>query len=452
MGKAYDKLWEDLGVHVGAELSDEEIVAACKAYFAEHGKWPTNKAGDASRYFGFPITWMAVDQRIRSLYQFLIKQSLKAPPKELSNVDVLTACLTYKEAVGRWPIKTDGDASEYFGFQIDWSGISARIGSLAEFLVKQGLTAKRDITEEAILEACKAYFTEKGKYPAQGAGDASKWVGFPIAWAGIDQRVGGISNLLIKHGLTKAVNLTTENILKACQDFRSATGKWPTAHSGDASKYFGFPITWKGINNQTQSLHMFLIQQGMQKGHQRVNNAKILLACQKYCTENGTCPTSKSGDASKYFGIPITWNSVNKRVGSLSKFLVDSKIKESRETTAKEILEACKAYFAEHGRPPSQNSGDASKYFGFAITWCGINDRVESLSQFLILHELKDPPKELTEEAILKACHEFSIQNGKCPTAGSGDASKYFGHLITWGGIEKRVGSLSKFLIKHGLK
>ena len=147
--------------------------------------------------------------------------------------------------------------------------------------------------------------------------------------------------------------LTEEQIAEAVIAFREKTGRYPTAESGDASKYLG-----------------------------SLTNEKVAKAIKLFHSENGFYPTPSSGEASKYFGDQTSWMAIDAALkkgfrglpggSTLVKEVAKSSVKISFSTQL--IADAMEAYHKEHGKHPVQGSGDASKYFGFKTTWAAVNE------------------------------------------------------------------------------
>lgn len=64
-----------------------------------------------------------------------------------------------------------------------------------------------EMTDQQILQACVAYYNAKGKYPTATSGDSYAWTKVHILWNGIDQRLWknpeyrGLRGFLLAHGL-----------------------------------------------------------------------------------------------------------------------------------------------------------------------------------------------------------------------------------------------------------
>jgi hypothetical protein len=72
-GSSLVQFCQDLGIATvkpeKSDFTDEDLEAACRAYFNEHGTHPKVKSGDCSRYFGWADgteTWANVDACIRN--------------------------------------------------------------------------------------------------------------------------------------------------------------------------------------------------------------------------------------------------------------------------------------------------------------------------------------------------------------------------------------------------
>ena len=101
-----------------------------KDYHEDHDKYPSVKSGDASKYIGFKITWVAINQSLdhgrrglpggSSLSKLRQKYSLGSLTEDL----IVKAMKNYHEEHGKYPSGKRGDASKYFGFKIAWSAIN----------------------------------------------------------------------------------------------------------------------------------------------------------------------------------------------------------------------------------------------------------------------------------------------------------------------------------------
>jgi superfamily II DNA or RNA helicase len=253
-------------------LTKGMIIEAMKAFFADHGRWPNVKSGDASRYFGFHTTWMAVNDALKQGYRGLpggssLKQlRIEAGLGVLSEAMIIKAQKAFFADHGRWPNEKSGGASRYFGFQIKWKAVYKALtngsrglpggSSLKKLRIEAGLETEAVLLSKAmIIEAQKAFFADHGRYPGQKDGDGSRYFGFQIKWPAVEQALkqgcrglaGGSSlkKLRIEAGLGV---LSKAMIIEAQKAFFADHGRYPGQKDGDGSRYFGFQITWTAIN------------------------------------------------------------------------------------------------------------------------------------------------------------------------------------------------------------
>ena len=135
---------------------------------------------------------------------------------------------------------------------------------------------------------------------------------------------------------------------------------------------------------------------------------KIRKAIQHYYNEIGKTPYRRSGDALKWFGFPVTWKTVDywlrkSSLGETTLFRLCIKM-ELRDSTIKLtiplIKKAVRAYYKEKGKPPLQSSGDATNWFGFRTSWHAVDSRLKrglqghpkiTLSRFCVAALMKPP-------------------------------------------------------------
>ena len=295
-----------------------------------------------------------------------------------------------------------------------------------------------------------------------------------------------LHKLYVHAGLVDPVTaLTLGGIQHAIISYFEKTGEGPNVRSGDASKWFGFQITWGAVNHA-----LYLGYYGLEEGFsllavcqqiglseiRELTPQKVVGAVIAYHRETGCYPSSISGDASKWFGFQITWVSVNHALlygylglppgGSLARIKKDLGVKvESNFLSKKDIETAIRKYLQTKGRLPSEKSGGATEWFGFQITWQGISRCLgrkgeTSLYRFCVRLELR-PKKGFTLGQIKKGIQAFFKDNRECPNNHSGDASKWMGYG-TWGNISSGLSkgywglpgesSLHKLCIEMGLK
>jgi len=275
--------FHDLFVHAGLEeplppsLTLANIKKAILAYLEETGKRPTQFSGDASKWFGFAITWAGVRSKLYyggkdipenySLYKLCVDLGLASGRNNLTPDKVQKALIAYTKEKGSPPLIKLEDASEWFGFPITWKTVDQRLrdgwgglpggSSLPQLCRELGLiTCGKDLTKKKTKKAIRAYFKETGKAPSMEHGDATKWLGFKITWKMADYRVRrlfgkSLYNLCLEMGLaTYGKNLTLNKIREAIQAYRKEMGKLPANQSGDAERWFGFKIRWATVDHR----------------------------------------------------------------------------------------------------------------------------------------------------------------------------------------------------------
>ena len=328
----------------GRHRTNENFCKACKAYFAEKGSWPTQKSGPSFKWTGLRLSWDRIDDLLRSrgssLPKFLIEQGLKMDtltPKDLSDEELLTACVAYHAETGRWPHGNSGDSFKWTGVHITWAGIEYRLrtkgSSLTKFLIPRGRKAyspkdaPKKLTDAELLAACKAYHADTGKWPSVNSGSSIKWTKRRRLWSGIDYdlwaRGSSLAKFLIEHGLKEATSseeILDDALIAACTAHFAEKGKWPTGASGDSFKWTGRHITWSGIDSRLKtrgsSLSKFLIKHGVKEPRLKgaIPHAKILAACKVYHAETGRWPAASSGDSFKWTGVHIQWGGISQRL------------------------------------------------------------------------------------------------------------------------------------------
>jgi hypothetical protein len=359
------KPWTEYLKEIGAyNLSEDLIVKAMKNYHEDHDKYPVQLSGDASKYIGFKINWNAINNCLKkgcrglpggsSLFK-LRQEYFTGKESPLTEDIIVKAMKEYHEDHDKYPSSESGDASKYLKFKITWSAIGACLrkglrglpgdSSLAQLRKKYDIGVKPDLTEEQIIKAMRGYFEEHGRYPSLRGGCASKYIFEDILWSGIDASLrhghrglpGGSSLHKLKNERSFKHSLAKEDIAMAMKAYHEDHNKYPSKESGDASKYFGFKITWEAIDH--------LLRRGVSGGHKGSSVAKlkkhyrfgclteelIIKAITEYHGECERYPSCLSGDASTYFGFKTTWRNINERLNrgdrSLSKASSLAKLK-----------------------------------------------------------------------------------------------------------------------------
>ncbi len=256
-------------------LSRGVIITAMDLYASDWGRWPHVGLGDASSYFGFPITWRDVDSALSNGYRSLPGgSSLKRlwdASHELSPQIISEAANKFRAVHGRWPTYYDGGTTEYFGFPVSWKIVNqclseGRRGCPGGETLSGFLRGGRgELNNAQIVAHARAYASDHGgTRPSAASGDASAYFGFPITWVAVDSSCrrghrglpGGTSlgRLLDEAGVPRGPRSTSAplselRIIEAAKEYASDHGGTrPNKKSGDASAYFGFPITWQAAN------------------------------------------------------------------------------------------------------------------------------------------------------------------------------------------------------------
>ena len=276
---------------------------------------------------------------------------------------------------------------------------------------------KPNLTEDMIVEAAKRHHARTGRWPSSNTGDAAKDFGFRETWTavhcalyeGLRGLPGGetFAQLLHRRGLQANLasrpGLTEELIVTAAKGFHNRTGKWPTETSGDASREFGFPVSWRGVaaalDRGFQSLPggstlpQLLHQRGL-KFSQAVKPVDltendVVQASQNFHRENGVWPQAASGRADNHFNFSTSWGSVDIALkegwwglpgsSSLARLLHErglkvNKIIKPSDLTEDAVVNAAIKFYRQFGQfPKTKMTDDAFPYIGFHTSWQGLN-------------------------------------------------------------------------------
>jgi hypothetical protein len=423
-------------------------------------------------------------------------------------VDMLIAAIVkYRDANGgRNPSGGSGDASPHFGYAETWNAVNQRLysggrgfpggSSLAKFLVEHGFSDDGDITTDNVKTAIIKYRDANGgRNPSLKSGDATPHFGSKMTWAAVNETIrngrrgfsGGssLAKFLIEHGFASAdVDLTAEMLIAAIIKYRDANGgRNPSVMSGDATPHFGSKMTWAAVNQRLEkgwpgfsggsSLAKFLVEHGFGRG---LTVEIVKAAIVKYRNANGgRNPTVTSGDATPYVGNTVTWRGVNSSLregcrglpggSSLARFLVEHGFDEDKpDITDAELETACRAFHTEHGTYPKVDSGDCSRYFGWAEgtdTWRNVNACIRngirglgslnerSLYLFCQRLGIADVKPKFTDVSLKSACLAYHAEHGTYPKEDSGDCSKHFGWsdgTDTWANVNSSIANGSRGL------
>lgn len=300
---------------VKPNLSDSIIKYAILKYHEQHGMAPTPNSGDATPYFGYPETWKAVQIALNNGYRGLtgkssipkIAQALgisrrRAKPgtRYMSKKETNTIKNAIRKYVatnqGRRPIAS-GDATPYFGFRVTWFTVNRWLRDTGTNLktIAESMRFKTSIDE----------LTNQPIKPT--------WV-------------------------------SPKAIKQAMKLYFMEHKQWPTAHSGNATPYFGFRVTWAAVQSALyngfhglpggSSLAKFRYANGLDSPKPPLTPELILEAVNKFRKVHGKNPSYIRGNATPYFGFPETWAAINAALfvggrgmpggSSLSKFCKDN--------------------------------------------------------------------------------------------------------------------------------
>ena len=433
------------------DFTVDQVERAIRAFHAEHGKAPSAVRHDASKYLGWtlPERWDNVDaciktgrRGLKALKAFGSLSKYCAHLLKLKNPDftvdqVERAIRAFYAGHGKVPSAVSGDASKYLGWTLpeQWRNVDECIrngsrglesikefGGLSKYCVHLKLK-NPDFTVEQVERAIKAFHAERGEAPIQTSGDASPYLGWPDGagrWDNVNACIktgrrglealkafGGLHGFCIHLGLKdNKPDFTVDLLERAIRAFYAGHGKVPSAVSGDASKYLGWPDgteSWKNINQCIRNgsrglesikkfggLHGYCIHLGLKSENPDFTVDQVDRAIKAFHAEHGKAPVHKSGDASKYLGgpQPEQWDNVSqcirtgrrglesiKEFGGLHGYCIHLKLK-NPDFTVEQVERAAKAFHAERGEAPIQTSGDASPYLGWpdgAERWSNVN-------------------------------------------------------------------------------
>lgn len=230
-----------------------------------------------------------------------------------------------------------------------WNG--EQVKELAERMRSEGARLLGSEYESVIENGARLFIDDRGKRPSKASGDATKYVGFEISWAGIHSALAGgynglsgyvgLRDFLDKKGIGTPLTARLdgakyeEAVLSGIRIFMSETGRRPSRLSGDATKYVGFHTTWNAIDGALRTgLHgadpVGGLPQFMRKHSVPDNKLKrepkteqdvrpvglefenlIARGATIFLSKTGSRPTRNSGDASEYVGIRTTWAAID---------------------------------------------------------------------------------------------------------------------------------------------
>jgi hypothetical protein len=510
------------------EKPDIDIVLVkdiIQQYYSKYGKIPHLRLDGYIEFLPYKETWSCIDNALRygsrgivqktSLGKLFIELGLKSEKQQLSIEIVKNAILEFHNEAKTCPTLNSGDATKYFGFEITWNAVNQRLTnklggieeetSLGKLCIELGLKSEaQQISIEIVKNAILEFHNETKTCPTKRSGDATKYFGFEITWAAVNDRLnyklGGIEEetslgkLCIELGLkSETQQISIEIVKNAILEFHNETKTCPTTNSGEAEEYFGFQITWMAVDKRLRnklcgieeesSLGKLFIELGLKSEIQQISIEIVKNAILKFHDEKKSCPTTRSADATEYFGFEITWVAVDQRLrnkqcgieeeSSLGKLCIELRLKAEAQQLSIDIIKNAILKFHDTTKTcPTTNSGEAEEYFGFKTNWevvnqrlrqklCGIEEK-SSISKLCIELGLKSGKQQLSIEIVKNAILKFHDTTKTCPTTNSGEAEEYFGFQITWPAVNARLmnklcgieeeSSLSKLCIELGLK
>ena len=441
------------------------VEAGIRKYYGEHGRVPFLEAGDATSYVRYRATWKAVSLWLRkkghgSLAKLCKKMGFDPYHAPHNLKDIKTGIRGYYEEHGKVPAQTSGDATPYIGYRANWLAVSSWLsnkghGSLHQLCKKMGLdTFYAPHSLKAIKAGVRKHYKEHGKTPNRGSEDATPYVGYKTTWLAVSAWLrkkghGSLSQLCQEMGFDSCYAPHSIKAIKAgVRKFHKEHSKPPPRSLGDATSYVGYPTTWEAISQWLKShghgsLSKFCKKMGFDPYYASHTIESIRSGVQRYYEEHGKVPTRKSGDATPYVGYKTTWATVSQWLkshghGSLPKLCKKMGFDTGRAPhNLKVINTGIQRFHKEHGKVPSQNSGDATPYVGYPTNWNAVNSWLTShghgslsklckkmgFDTYHATHNLKK---------ITAGIRKFHKEHGKVPVQKSGDATPYVGYKATW--------------------
>jgi hypothetical protein len=483
-------------------LTIEQILAWADEYKAATGEWPTRGSGQVP---GTDETWARIDNALkrggRTLPRGSSLANVLAEHRGVRNIKDLPSLAVeqilgwiddYKEATGEWPTRASGQITgrDETWSRIDsalWTGLRGLPGgsSLAKLLAEhRGLRNMADLpslTIDQILSWADAHNAATGRWPTTKSGLVP---GTNESWLGIDRALrrslrglaGGssLAKLLRNHRSVRnpkeLPQLTIDQILGWVDEYKAATGHWPTTKSGYV---VGTGETWakigaalfagvRGLPGGSSLARLLAERRGVRnnKGMPKLTLDQILAWADAHKAATGAWPTRKSGPVT---GTNETWARINtalvaglrglSRGSSLAKLLAEQRgvrnIQGLPTLTIEQILGWVDDYKAAMGSWPNPKSGAVT---GTDETWSGIQQALfhggrglpcgSSLAKLLAEHRgvrnfMDLPP--LTVEQITAWAEAHKARTGNWLSKNSGQVA---GTDETWGGIN--------FALTHG--
>lgn len=269
-----------------------------------------------------------------------------------------------------------------------------------------------------------------------------------------------------------APTLTKEKIIEAATRFREVRGRHPNTQDGAASRYFRTRRheTWAGVNvclrrglrglPGGETLKSVLKEAAVVTEKAPLNQEDIEEALVAYYQENGCLPCALNTEMVPALGS--SWATLNGTLqkghrglpggDSVHQMAVRLGLVEPvrrPDLTVEIIEEGVRRFHAEHGKAPTQLSGDATAYVGCKTSWKSIDSRLrvgscgfpggDSLMETatrLGLRNGRGYKPSLSYAKIENAVRHYIQRTGRTPHNKCGDATEDFGHPETWSAIE----------------
>lgn len=131
------------------------------------------------------------------------------------------------------------------------------------------------------------------------------------------------------------VLMTEEEVLRWMQEFLRDYGQWPTKHRippkswkgtraqwGEATPYAGFPLKWKyldqclrlGKRGLPGGSSLAKVRERLLGGPSKLTQKLIFSWAKEYNKDTGRWPHKNSGEATPYAGYPLSWRSIDRAV------------------------------------------------------------------------------------------------------------------------------------------
>jgi superfamily II DNA or RNA helicase len=423
------------------DLTVEIVKKAMLAFCEDHNDYPKqNETRDATKYFGYNETWVAVDASLHkcnrgiaektSLFQLAKELGLAKEKPDITIEMVKKAILTFYEDHNDYPkAKDKRDATKYFGYNETWVAVEVCLNhcirgitektSLFQLAKELGLAKeKSDITIEMVKKAMLAFYEDHNDYPTKSKDpiDATKYFGYNETWKAVEGCLNNcsrgitektsLSKLAKELGLVKVKpNLAIEMVKKAMLAFYEDHNDYPKQNeTRDATKYFGYNETWKAVDAclkqcnrgiaEKTSLSKLAKELGLAKESPDITIEMVKKAMLAFYEDHNDYPKqNETRDATKYFGYNETWVAVEGCLNkcqrgitektSLSKLAKELGLaKEKPDITIEMVKEAVLAFYADHNDYPKvKDKRDATKYFGYNETWVSVEGCLNNCSR-----------------------------------------------------------------------